>query len=215
MISIQKKFLFIHVPKTGGNSIQSILKNFSEDEIITINNHQDGVERFELKHRNYNTTKHFTLYKYKKLLDQNLYNQLFKFATIRNPWDRMISWYFSPHRGFTDWKREEFIKLINSVQPLRYFVDSSFLIKISGKSISLTSNKKKLDQDVDFIMKFECLNEDFKKVCETIKIPYTPLPIRNKSHRKHYSYYYDEELKNTVQKKFYEEINFGGYEFEP
>ena len=61
MISTQKKFLFIHVPKTGGNSIQNILHEYSEDEIVASAKHQDGVERFEVRNSKYNIRKHSTL----------------------------------------------------------------------------------------------------------------------------------------------------------
>jgi len=98
MLSINKKFLFIHVPKTGGNSIQKILKKYSEDN-ITIGEHQDGIERFGVQNREYKTVKHSPLSYYKAVIEPELYKKLFKFATIRNPWDRIISFYFSPHRG--------------------------------------------------------------------------------------------------------------------
>jgi len=33
-------------------------------------------------------------------------------------------------------------------------------------------NRKILDADIDYIMKFESLNDDFKVVCEQLDIPY-------------------------------------------
>ena len=96
MLSLQKKFLFIHVPKTGGNSIQNILRNFSEDKIACLADHQDGFERFGVINDKYATKKHSTLDQYKKAIEPKIYQELFKFSTIRNPWDRCISFYFSP-----------------------------------------------------------------------------------------------------------------------
>jgi len=34
MISHKYKFIFIHTPKTAGNSIQNHLRNYSEDKIV-------------------------------------------------------------------------------------------------------------------------------------------------------------------------------------
>ena len=122
MISIQKKFLFIHVPKTRGNSIQNILKDYSEDKIVVLAKDQDGVERFEVRNKKYNITKHSTLSHYKSVLDTKTYRTLFKFAVIRNPWDRMVSFYFSPHRGVTEWNGNDFLCLVNRMPTLRHYI---------------------------------------------------------------------------------------------
>jgi hypothetical protein len=216
MLSIKKKFIFIHVPKTGGNSIQNTLKYYSEDEIVILAKHHDGIERFEVRNSQYNTTKHSSLSHYKSILDADIYRSLYKFCTIRNPWDMMISYYFSPHRGINEWDRNKFMTLVNTVPTLRqYICEKSLKDSVFKKVDTLPPNLSgKLDADVDFIMKFECLNQDFKLACKQLAIPFSPLQKRNSSIRDHYSKYYDEELIKVVSDKFIEEIEYGSYSFE-
>lgn len=215
MISLQKSFLFVHVPKTGGNSIQSILKANSEDKILTSAKHQDGVERFEVHNDNYNTTKHSTLSHYKSVLEPETYIRLFKFATIRNPWDMMISFYFSPHRAVKEWNRDNFIELVNRVHTLRHYitVDSFLEESIRKLRLPIEFGNRGLHSDIDFLMRFENIDEDFKLICEKLGIPNATLPKRNESRRNYYSSYYDEELKEIVRTKFIAEITHGDYEF--
>jgi len=199
LISLQKRFLFIHIPKTGGNSIQNVLRNYSEDKIVTIGKHQDGVERFEVRNDHYAISKHSTLPEYREVIDQETFRQLYKFATVRNPWDMMISFYFSPHRQVDEWDRDAFLNLLRQVHPVRHYIS--------------TADQLDLGREMDFIIRFEQLNEDFAKICNQLELPLEDLPVRNKSNRKHYAAYYDEELVGLVRKKFHEEIEFGHYEF--
>lgn len=203
MISIQSQFLFIHVPKTGGNSIQNILRSYSEDEIVMLAEHQDGIERFGVRNRKYNLTKHSTLSHYKSVMDASTYRSLFKFAVMRNPWDMMISFYFSPHRGIAKWNRDSFLDMLEGVPTIRHYICEEPL-----------RGHQKLDSDIDFLLRFERLEDDFRVACGRIGIPCAPLPHRNKSDRAHYSTYYDDELMEIVHKKFQDEIAFGGYRFE-
>jgi hypothetical protein len=64
MISLQKRFLFVHIPKTAGNSIQSVLRDYSEDQLVALRKEQDGIERFGLRNPKYKIKKHSTLSEY-------------------------------------------------------------------------------------------------------------------------------------------------------
>lgn len=211
MISLQKKFLFIHVPKTGGNSIQNILNRYSEDDIVALDSHHDGVERFEVRNRFNNIEKHSTLSDYRRELDSAVFSSLFKFATIRNPWDMMVSYYFSPHRNKSQWDKNEFLLLVDKVPTISHFIslESKFrnLIKPFGFG-------KRLDGCIDYLIRFEHIEEGFKDVCQILDIEYEQLPKRNASSREHYSYYYDRKLEEAVRNKFRAEIEYGEYEFE-
>ena len=200
MILFEHKCLFIHIPKTGGNSIQNILKTFSEDDIITFEHHQDGIERFEVRNKEYNITKHSAYTDYQQQLKLSDFSLLFKFAVIRNPWDRLISYYFSPHRNVSIWSREEFIELVHNVKPIRHYICPK-------------NCKDKLDSHIDFLARFEFLEDDLVNISQIINIDFKNLPHRNKSIRRDYRSYYDDQLRKLVFNKFKEEIEFGDYQF--
>lgn len=216
MISIQKSFLFIHVPKTGGNSIQSVLRDYSEDDIVTVAEHQDAIERFAVHSKTYGTSKHSPLSHYKSAVETKTYDSLFKFATIRNPWEMMVSYYFSPHRGVARWNRRDFADLVSKVQPLRSYICEPTQNENGVTSIASgqTTGNPRLTGDIDYLMRFEHLSDDFSVVCGLLGIPPTPLPRRNSSTHQHYSCYYDKELQEMVADRFAEEIDFAGYRFD-
>lgn len=210
VISTRCNFLFVHIPKTGGNSVQTVLKEYSDDVVVTPLAGQDGVDRFELHNAQYPFSKHTPLWIYKQHLPQPVYSSLYTFATIRNPWDLMVSWYFSPHRGVRDWNRDAFLKLIDKVRRARWFLRES-----EPGSPMLTEPRDNLPAHwrLNYVMRFESLQTDFNRVCNAVGIDRTVLPVRNRSHRSGYRSYYDRELREKVESKFSEEINFGGYEF--
>lgn len=95
MISSQYKFIYLHVPKTGGNSIQSVLLPMSDDSLI-IREVGDGYERFGISGA-ITSHKHNDLSCYAKAIgDQCAAYRIV--MSVRNPFERAISHYFSPHR---------------------------------------------------------------------------------------------------------------------
>jgi hypothetical protein len=201
MISFQKRFLFVHIPKTAGNSIQTILRHYSEDEIVALRADQDGIERFGLRNPNHKIKKHSTLAEYRAALGEARFRDLYKFTCVRNPWDRMVSYYFGTAQLVETWDRKEFRKLI-----LRTLSVRDYLQLDKGEADSFGN--------VDYIMRFENLADDFGAVCASIAIPDAPLPQYNRSNREHYSKYYDAELCELIRKRFAPEIERFSYAFE-
>jgi hypothetical protein len=200
MISFQKRFLFVHVPRTGGNSIQSILKNYSEDEVVALRGEQDGIERFGLRNPKYEIKKHSTLAEYRAALGEEQFCSLYKFACVRNPWDRMISSCFRPTRRTNTWDQKEFKKIVSKAISLTDY-------------LRLEKNDKDPFGNVDYIMRFENLPEDFRSLCATLEIPAAPLPQYNRSSREDYSKYYDDQLRELVRERFAAEIERFRYTF--
>jgi len=203
MISIKHNFIFIHVPKTAGNSFQNILKNYSEDKIVSPAPHQDGIERFELESFYEGTRKHSSLSDYKERVEPDFFDNAYKFTCIRNPWDRMISFYFSPHRGIDHWDRDAFIKFIEQVPPTL-----SYLTLPND-----VDNADAVLDNFDYIIRFENLEAGFSDVCDAIGIAEKTLPVRNKANKKFYKHYYDQELIDKVAQLFKDEIDLFGYSF--
>ena len=201
MISLQKRFLFVHIPKTAGNSIQSALRDYSEDELVPLRKEQDGIERFALRNPKYKIKKHSTLAEYRAALGEARFGDLYKFTCVRNPWDRMVSYYFTPTQNTAAWDRKKFSRIISEA------------VSVSDY-LRLEKNEDDPFANVDYTMRFENLADDFRTVCGTLSISPTSLPRYNRSSREHYSKYYDDELREFVRMRFAAEIEHFGYTFE-
>jgi Sulfotransferase family len=201
MISLQKRFLFVHIPKTAGNSIQSALRDYSEDELVALRKEQDGIERFGLRNPKYKLKKHSTLKEYQDALGDEQFGTLYKFTCIRNPWDRMVSFYFTPTQNPETWDRKKFRETISKALSMPAY-------------LRLDTDKGDPFANVDCIMRFENLDNDFLAVCRAIGISPPTLPRYNRSSREHYSKYYDDELRELVRTRFAAEIERFDYRFE-
>jgi hypothetical protein len=201
MISLQKRFLFVHIPKTAGNSIQSILRDYSEDQLVALRKEQDGIERFGLRNPKYKIKKHSTLNEYHQALGDEQFRNLYKFTCVRNPWDRMVSYYFTPTQNLETWNQEKFRGMISKAVSVADY-------------LRLANGGENPFANVDYIMRFENLTDDFRAVCIAIGISPPVLPQYNCSRREHYSKYYDDELRELVRARFAAEIGRFGYVFE-
>jgi chondroitin 4-sulfotransferase 11 len=184
MINHKLKFIYIHVDKTGGSSIASSIST----EI-----------RVSKKGGTYAASeKHWSIKKYNDTAKNSAkYKKYFKFAFVRNPWDRLVSKYFfdrksgrSSEESFKNWAKSR-----KGLKPQLGY---------------LTIND---EVAVDFIGRYENLQEDFNIVCDKIGAPQQQLPHANKTKHKHYTKYYDAELREIIGERYAKDIEYFGYEF--
>lgn len=188
MISHRHNTIFIHINKCGGSSIDHALSG-------KFGGHSS------------------TIY-YKKKFPYH-FNEYFKFSIIRNPWDRMVSLYhFHKKQQWRKWTTtapdsfEDFIK--NYLNPGSTTPKSG--IPISTCCYDWLYDKKGA-RLVDFIGRFENLEQDFHEACRRAKIKRRSLPHINQSDRKHYSIYYNNKTQDIVNKVFRKDVEFFKFKF--
>jgi len=168
-------------------------------------------------------------------IDFNKYNQLydstwddrFKFAFVRNPWDRLLSCYINKvecrHEQCSAsamprvWPRHALEGPYKKAEGLSF---SEFVLKfISSQDLQKCNIHHRLQSklihphNMDFIGKFENLQEDFDVVCDKIGISRHRLPHLHKSTHKYYTDYYNDEIKEAVAELYKSDIEAFGYEF--
>lgn len=162
----------------------------------------DGVDRFEIRSPGLDVHKHSTLADYNAQLDPAVFPRLTKITCIRNPWDRCVSFFFSPHRGEVSWSPEAFAEFIaTTVKPHRHY-------------LSLENGEEDCFRDIDIVLRFEHLRKDFSALCDRLGIGAHELPLANASKRDYYRHYYmNDTLVDLVSEKFADEIARFGYSF--
>jgi len=135
------------------------------------------------------------------LKDDAIWNNYFKFAFERNPWDRQVSAYFFRYRKSKN--PPSFSEYMH--RPRRAWINNYDIYSIDNEVC------------VDFVGRFENLSDDFGKVLKTVGLSFdAPLPQAKTDFRrdaKHYRRHYDEETRELVRKWYGREIALLGYEF--
>lgn len=218
LISRSRKLLFVHIQKTGGSSVARVLEKSVPD-----------LEPFKAKHA-------FLSAGYGDLPDWDGY---FKFAFVRNPWDRLVSWYsmidqardIRWYQALLDARSRKHYRQFRANPLWRYALEQGrdfpgFLrhchlpVEVGpGVRYSFAYNQVDYLNDdngrrlVDFVGRFENWEEDARAVFDRLGIKVHSWPRRNPSRHRHYSAYYNEQTAAVVRERFARDIAAFGYEF--
>ena len=193
MISYNKKFIFIHINKTAGTAVEKSLLEYGDKRVEPKND-----LNFELT---YKQSQHFNYKEYKEYLGSE-YDNFFKFTVVRNPFDRVVSYYLKNsinqnNLSFSDWVIDRY-KNKNFQDYKRMYSDYTHWI----------------DKDnTDFILRFENLSSDFNILKQKLNID-CELKYHNvNKNRLHYKEYYNEDTKEIITNHFKKELNTFNYKF--
>jgi hypothetical protein len=209
LLSYRYRFLFLHIYKTGGVSIDNALLKYCYPPYES--RWTNTLQRLGLKPSRDNLgVRHISWQAARERLGPARMNRLYTFATVRNPWDWLVSLYFyglqnSKHRGelerqgvlpyyadfdtYIRWRTQERPKL-----QLDFLVDESYTLR------------------VDHILYMERLQADFQALCDRLGLACPALPYANSSKHKPFYEYYTPELWQLVRQAYWPDIQTLGYD---
>jgi hypothetical protein len=211
LLSYKPAFLFIHIDKAAGSSIQLALKDYASPRtnrrVLRRLVWLGSLNRLGL-YRSIEFPEHVSAKTVRSCLPSEIYAEMFKFAFVRNPWDRLVSRYsyllknekhprhhlVKAMKGFDEYVRWEIGRGSRTFQ-------YPFVADSAGKLI------------VDFVGYFERLNEDFTKICGRLGVA-AELPRANASSHRDYRTFYTPELRDLVGREFQRDVQLFGYTFD-
>jgi len=229
IVSHKHKFIFLKSRKTAGTSVSVKFVDICGDE-DTIAISADAKHLTSRKTQNIAIQKdnkthkigqHTNAQKIKEIFGDTIWNSYFKFSIERNPYDRLISFYYWRKKWYDlDCTFEDFaFSALTNSGKLKKFTK-----EFSNKPFYIINDAEGIC--VEKVIRFENLDSDIKEIFEAIGVnePSTELPrlkadirVKNEdpadSEKEYRKYYKNEEILKLAKDKFqfYEETF--GYTF--
>lgn len=208
IVSHRHRFIFAAVPKTGTHSVRQALREQMGDEDVEqvglfVNKRFPWVDLAALQHG------HLSLRQVRPYLGQDTFDRYFKFAFVRNPFDRFVSYCAFMLRGgdlFRQRPREMMRHFLFGDPPEHHILfqpQASLLVDDDGKTL-LT----------DMIGRVEDMQHSYEAICTRIGIQSRPLEHVNGTRRGDYRQYYDQTLIDGVTARYTQDLELFGYTFE-
>ncbi|MFL6720598.1 MAG: sulfotransferase family 2 domain-containing protein [Sphingomonas sp.] len=205
IISALHKFIFVAIPKTGTHSVRQALRaHLGPDDLEQVRLFETKAfpvrELAQLGHG------HLSLEQVRPYLRPGEFEGFIKFAFVRNPFDRFVSYCSFMTREHGQFERDSrgVMRHFLANPPARHILfrpQHSFITDSNGKLLT------------DIIGRVEEMQQSYDQICARIGIPSQQLDRVNSSKRLDYRTYYDQPLIDGVAKLYARDIEYFGYEF--
>lgn len=202
MSAVPPPWIFVHIQKTGGNSVRTAL----------------GGDIFDAR-------KHFTARELRDIHGGAVWDSCFKFSFVRNPWDRLVSWWsmIDNARPYVDRAQPPNAFFGYVIERAASFED--FLLRCDDEIVDLDGRKNIFrnqidyltDDDraivVDYVGRFERLQESFDEISRRLGRASVALARTNASQHAPYAEYYTPAMADIVARRYARDIAHFGYRF--
>ena len=220
LVSHKHKFIFLKSTKTAGTSVEAYFQPLCVPEGHVYEGKTPVIEtdvgivgargaEFVEGQRFWN---HMSASSLKNELPRGIFDDYFKFTTVRNPFDRMVSAFWFRLRA-----TQSFLQKLQAnpfVATKEAFKSWAIKERPRDRHVYVINGQVVADD----LIRYEALEADVGRVCDIIgSHPPGELPKLKGGYRikpEHYSHYYDQECREIVEEEFEFELKTFGYSFE-
>jgi Sulfotransferase family len=206
IVSHLHRFIFVAVPKTGTHSVRQALRSHIgpedwEQARLFVEKQAPIPELARLGHG------HLSFQDVRPHLGEEEFASYFKFAFVRNPFDRFISYcaFATSREGTFERDPKRVMRHLLFVAPphshLIFKPQFTFLCAPDGQL------------QADFLGKVEKMQQSYDEVCNRLGIGNSPLDHANRSRRGDYRDYYDQELIDGVARIYARDLELFDYDY--
>jgi hypothetical protein len=205
IVSFRNRFIFAAIPKTGTHAVRQALRaNLGPDDIeqvgLFVRKEFPIPELAKIKHG------HISLEQLRPYLADGQFESFFKFAFVRNPFDRFVSYcsFMTRFKGeFAANPQGVMAHFLNNPpsQHVLFWPQSHFVADAAGKLLT------------DYVGRVEDMQQSYDEIAGRIGIPTSRLEKVNASAHQDYRSYYTPQLVDAVAKLYARDLEMFGYEF--
>ena len=208
IVSHSRRFIFAAVPKTGTHAVrQALREQLGEGDVEQVGLFVD--KRFPWEDLAAIRHGHLSLRQVRPYLGEAAFDGYFKFAFVRNPFDRFVSYCAFMLRGGDVFQRQprevmrHFLFEDPPEQHILFQPQASLLVDDDGETL-LT----------DGVGRVEDMQGSYDAICAHIGIASRPLDRVNGSSRGDYRPYYDQALIDGVAARYAQDLALFDYGFD-
>jgi sulfotransferase famil protein len=203
LMSPSRRVLFVHVQKTGGVSVEALMRETVDDIVVDPHIRHAPLDKI--------------LERFPEVADY------WTFGFVRNPWARMLSWWAMVQHAQANSQKGGWAYRPMAENPfwqaVSKYEDFDTFLRVGPKKHPrlarpqiryLTTTTKR----ADFIGRNETFADDMRTVLEHLGLPApAELPHKNKGHHVDYRQSYTPWGRDRVAEVFAEDLTEFGYEF--
>jgi len=206
IISKLHRFVFVAIPKTGTHSVRQALReqmgpDDMEQVALFVDKSLPFPELAKLGHG------HISLRELRPHMSAEDFDGFFKFAFVRNPFDRYVSYCSFMTRTNDAFERDPKAVMrhfLFKAPPLRHILFAPQYHFVTDKDGALLT---------DMIGRVEQMQESYDAICAKIGIATKELAKTNSSKRGDYRAYYDQQLIDGIARLYARDLELFGYQF--